>query len=181
MVVKEYDSPYGLLYMASIGHYLCLCSWQDLEVRKHYLKDSNDASGYEESNYKEEWEVISKAVKELEEYFDGTRQSFDIPLKLMGTEFQKRVWEILQTIPYGDTVTYTNVARMIGKPKAVRAVANACAKNPVSIFIPCHRVVGRDGRLTGYAGGIETKKRLIDLEHVDSMDEAYSEMLAADA
>lgn len=181
MVVKEYDSPYGLLYMASIGHCLCLCSWQDMKAHNRYLKNSNDASGPEESNYKEEWEVISKAVNELKEYFDGVRQSFDIPLKLFGTAFQKRVWEMLMTVPYGDTITYSNLARLIGAPKAVRAVASACAKNPVSIFVPCHRAVGRDGKLRGYAGGIETKQKLIDLERADSMDEAYSEMMAADA
>ena len=86
---------------------------------------------------------------------------------MFGTEFQRLVWAALSGIPYGETESYGEVARSIGRPLAVRAVANACARNPLSIFIPCHRVVGSDGRLTGYAGGVEKKERLIAMERSD--------------
>lgn len=101
---------------------------------------------------------------QLTEYFAGTREDFDLELDPVGTEFQQRVWTRLRAIPYGETLTYAELAEAIGKPTAVRAVASANARNPLSILIPCHRVVGSDGRLTGYAGGVENKRRLLDLE-----------------
>lgn len=101
---------------------------------------------------------------ELDEYFAGTRRSFDIEVAADGTAFQQSVWAALRTIPYGETWTYSDLARAIGKPSSVRAVAAANARNPVSIVIPCHRVVGMGGSLTGYAGGIARKRTLLDLE-----------------
>ena len=162
MVVKEYDSPLGLLYLASIGNELCLCSWQGRAVCHEFLRQHGA-----ESDYGQEWTVVERARKELDEYFDGDREEFDIPLRMFGTEFQRLVWAALSGIPYGETESYREVARSIGRPLAVRAVANACARNPLSIFIPCHRVVGSDGRLTGYAGGVEKKERLIAMERSD--------------
>lgn len=164
MVVKEYDSPCGVLYMASIGNELCLCSWHGLSACHGFISDLKDAS-----DYKEEWDVLEKAERELEEYFEGMRQTFDIPLKMFGTEFQKKVWNALLGIPYGETVSYSNVARLIGLPRSTRAVANACSKNPLSIFVPCHRVVSTQGKLTGYAGGVEVKRKLLDLERADML------------
>lgn len=163
MVVKEYDSPMGLLYLASIGNELCLCSWQGLAACHEFIRQHGD-----ESDYGKEWTVVERAREELDEYFDGIREKFDIPLRMFGTEFQKLVWEALSVIPYGETESYGDVARSIGRPMAVRAVANACARNPLAIFIPCHRVVGRRGRLTGYAGGLDVKERLIALERSDT-------------
>lgn len=163
MVVKEYDSPLGLLYLASIGSELCLCSWQGLAACHAFLREHQDASDYET-----EWGVVDRARRELDEYFDGSREEFDIPLRMFGTEFQKMVWDALMEIPYGFTESYGEVARAIGRPLAVRAVANACARNPLAIFIPCHRVVGRKGKLTGYAGGIGLKERLLAMEHSEA-------------
>jgi len=105
------------------------------------------------------------AVSQLEEYFSGQRREFTVPLEFAGTEFQCRVWSELKKIPYGETVSYAELARRIGNPAAVRAVAAAVGANPISIFVPCHRVVGSDGSLTGYAGGLDAKRLLLDLEH----------------
>lgn len=111
-----------------------------------------------------ETELIKKAIKQLNEYFNGTRISFDLPLSLEGTDFQKLVWNTLKAIPYGETKSYKDIAEAIGNPKACRAVGMANNKNPISIIIPCHRVIGSNGKLVGYGGGVEIKKQLLDLE-----------------
>ena len=104
------------------------------------------------------------AAKQLEEYFAGERKRFDLPLNPSGTDFQRSVWKALTDIPYGKTKTYKQIAEMIGNPKACRAVGMANNKNPIWIVIPCHRVIGADGTLTGYGGGLNMKKRLLELE-----------------
>ena len=111
-------------------------------------------------------EVIDKAIKQLDEFFAGQRKIFDIPLLFVGTDFQKTVWNELQKIPFGKTVSYGEMARRIGIPKAVRAVANANGANSMSIFAPCHRVIGSDHSLTGYGGGLDAKRTLLKLEGV---------------
>ena len=108
--------------------------------------------------------LIKKAAVQLEEYFEGKRKSFNLPLALRGTDFQMAVWEALQTIPAGETRSYKEVAALIGNPKAVRAVGMANNRNPVVIIVPCHRVIGGDGSLTGYGGGLPAKQFLLDLE-----------------
>jgi methylated-DNA-[protein]-cysteine S-methyltransferase len=100
----------------------------------------------------------------LNEYFSGRRKEFDVPIDLRGTPFQISVWNALRTIPFGATISYAELARRIGNPKAVRAVGQANNRNPISIIVPCHRVIGADGSLTGYGGGIERKRFLIELE-----------------
>lgn len=105
-----------------------------------------------------------KAASQLEEYLVGKRKKFDIPLAMEGTPFQQAVWNALLTIPYGETRSYGQIAETIGKPKACRAVGMANNKNKIAIFIPCHRVIGANGKLIGYAGGLDIKKRLLDLE-----------------
>lgn len=109
-------------------------------------------------------ELTDRAAEELAEYFAGKRKAFDLPLSPGGTAFQKRVWDALRTIPYGETRSYRQIAEQIGSPDACRAVGAANNRNPIAILIPCHRVVGADGSLVGYAAGIELKKRLLDLE-----------------
>lgn len=109
-------------------------------------------------------DLAQKCKDEFEEYFAGKRESFDLPLKGEGTDFQKQVWEQLKRIPYGETRTYGEVAKMMGKPKASRAIGMANHNNPILILVPCHRVIGADGSLTGYAAGIEAKKYLLDFE-----------------
>jgi methylated-DNA-[protein]-cysteine S-methyltransferase len=108
--------------------------------------------------------VLDRAARELDEYLAGTRRSFDLPLAPHGTPFQRAVWEALTAIPYGATATYAQLATAVGRPAAVRAVGQANGRNPIAVVVPCHRVVGADGSLTGYAGGTERKAALLDLE-----------------
>ena len=108
--------------------------------------------------------VLVEAERQLHEYFAGTRKAFDLPLDFTGTDFNKKVWEALLTIPYGATRTYGQIATQIGKPDTARAVGVANAKNPISIVAPCHRVIGANGKLTGFAGGLEAKAYLLSLE-----------------
>lgn len=109
-------------------------------------------------------DLVQKCRVELEEYFAGKRKNFDLPLAGEGTDFQKQVWEQLQRIPYGETRTYGEIAKMMGRPKASRAIGMANHNNPILILVPCHRVIGADGSLTGYAAGIEAKKYLLEFE-----------------
>jgi len=111
--------------------------------------------------------VSQLAVLELAEYFAGTRKHFDFPMKLSGTPFQLAVWYALMQIPYGQTRTYGQIAASIGKPKAARAVGRACNCNPIWIAVPCHRVLGRNDALTGYAGGLDMKRALLELERTN--------------
>lgn len=108
--------------------------------------------------------LLAQAARELGEYFDGIRRTFTFPISLQGTPFQKEVWRALRSIPYGETRTYGQIAAQIGRPKAVRAVGMANHRNPLPIVVPCHRVVGADGSLTGYAGGLDIKTLLLRLE-----------------
>jgi len=112
----------------------------------------------------EETPLSARCYAQLCEYLRGERKTFDLPLAPQGTDFQMKVWEALRTIPYGQTRSYAEIAAQVGSPKACRAVGRANHKNPISILIPCHRVVGKNGDLTGYAGGLDAKKQLLDLE-----------------
>jgi O-6-methylguanine DNA methyltransferase len=109
-------------------------------------------------------EKIAPFARQLEEYFAGRRRQFDLPLDLRGTDFQQRCWRALLKIPYGETRSYADIARAIGNPAAVRAVGLANGQNPIAIIVPCHRVIGSDGSLTGYGGGLEVKRKLLELE-----------------
>ncbi|MDR2776985.1 MAG: methylated-DNA--[protein]-cysteine S-methyltransferase [Puniceicoccales bacterium] len=115
--------------------------------------------------------IINEAFRQLTEYLAGKRKIFNLPLKVLGTDFQKSTWEALLKIPYGQTATYGDIARMIGKRKAYRAVGTACHRNPISIVIPCHRIIGTNGNFTGYGGSISTKAWLLGLEakHIDGI------------
>lgn len=113
--------------------------------------------------------ILLQTIAEYEEYFTGTRKQFDVATNAQGTNFQKQVWAMLKTIPFGETWSYQDMAIAIDNPKAVRAVGLANGKNPISIIVPCHRVIGKNGKLTGYAGGIENKQQLLihESEHTD--------------
>ena len=119
---------------------------------------------YPEETLIENREKNLLVIKQLEEYFDGSRTVFSLPLDIRGTEFQKSVWDALKKVPYGETRSYGEIARYIGKPKAARAVGNANRKNPIPIIIPCHRIIGSDGSMVGFGGGIPLKKKLLELE-----------------
>ena len=117
-----------------------------------------------ENEIEKETELIKKAYKQLEEYLSGKRTEFDIEIEMIGTEFQKKVWKELLNIPYGETRSYKDIAIAIGNGKACRAVGNANNKNPIAIIVPCHRVVGSNGSMTGYAGGLDIKEKLLKIE-----------------
>lgn len=159
---RRYESPCGVLLLGSFGDNLCLCDWQIEKRRRHVdgrLKRILNAE-FEEGTS----EVIEQAVRQLDEFFAGKRKVFDLPLLFVGTDFQKKVWRELLNISFGETISYKEMARRIGLPTAVRAVANANGANSVSIFAPCHRVIGSDNSLTGYGGGLAAKEKLLKLE-----------------
>ena len=108
--------------------------------------------------------ILQEAAKQLQEYFSESRQSFSVPLRLEGTDFQQKVWQEIARVPYGETVTYTELAKRAGAPSAVRATGTATGRNPLAIIVPCHRVVGKNGTLRGFAGGLETKEQLLRRE-----------------
>ncbi len=129
-----------------------------------FLKDIKVKRKIINSSKKIETKEIKKAYIELKEYFEGGRKVFDIPIKLNGTDFQKKVWEELLKIPYGETKSYLDIAKSIGNPKACRAVGMANNKNKIIIIVPCHRVIGSNKKLVGYAGGLDVKEKLLNLE-----------------
>ncbi len=126
--------------------------------------DSSTQFDYAHCADAKDWELGMETKKQLEEYFSGKRSTFDLALQPKGTEFQQAVWKALQAIPYGETRTYGEIAKAIGKPKAARAIGQANNRNPIAIIIPCHRVIGSNKQLTGYAGGLERKEFLLELE-----------------
>ena len=149
------DSPVGVLTLVSDGRAL---------IRIHFGKLPAREAGPELTAAEDS--ILARAARQLGEYFDGKRASFDLPLDPAGTEFQKRVWKELSKIPFGRTSTYAELARRIGAPKASRAVGGANGRNPLPIVVPCHRVIGKDGSLTGFAFGIGAKQKLLAHEGV---------------
>lgn len=163
ILTNLYESPCGSLILGSFGDKLCLCDWQVEQQRNHVMQRLKRIlhAELEEGTS----EIIAEARRQLDEFFVRQRREFDLPLLFVGTEFQKTVWNELLKIPYGETTSYAQIARSIGKPKAVRAVANANGANAMSIIVPCHRVIGSDHSLTGYGGGLNIKRMLLDLEN----------------
>lgn len=162
ILTKLYKAPCGVLTLGSVDGMLCLCDWPAERHRSLVQRRLETALGSVFADGTSE--VIEQAALELDEYFAGHRRTFDVPLLFAGTDFQKTVWTELLNIPYGQTASYAEIARRIGRPEAVRAVANAVGANALSVFVPCHRVVGSDRSLTGYAGGLEAKSALLNLE-----------------
>ena len=147
-------SPTGKLTVAATERGLCGI----------YFEEHRHFKGKEGWRRDADHPIVRRAVHQLEEYFAGTRTSFDLPLDLHGTPFQQEVWQELLKIPCGTTVSYGEHARAVGRPKAARAVGAAIGRNPVSIIVPCHRVIGSNGALTDYAGGLERKRLLLEHE-----------------
>ncbi|MDR2084191.1 MAG: methylated-DNA--[protein]-cysteine S-methyltransferase [Bacteroidales bacterium] len=160
--IQYYKSPFGELIIGSYNEQICLCDWR---YRKSRAAIDSRIQKSLKTEYSEENSVaVQMAVHQLEEYFDRKRTQFDIPLLLIGTEFQKSVWDKLLQIPYGTTETYLELSKRINNVNAIRAVAAANGANAISIFIPCHRIIGSDRKLVGYAGGLQAKKKLLELE-----------------
>ena len=153
MNYQFFSSPIGTLRLVSNGSHL-----SRIELAGRHRLQGDDLETDDA--------VLSRCSAQLEEYFDGARRAFDLPLAAVGTDFQRAVWRALGDIPYGTSRSYREIARTLGKPAAVRAVGAANGANPLPIVVPCHRVVGSDGRLTGYAGGLDAKRLLLELEGV---------------
>ena len=150
------DSPIGQLHLTSTEKNLSGI-FHSLERRK--TSHINNRDFINDKNI-----IIEKTIFQLSEYFDGKRKNFNIPLELSGTNFQLKAWEALKKIPYAKTVSYSDQAKLAGNPKATRAIGNANNANPISIIIPCHRVIGKSGELVGYGGGLDRKDYLLNLE-----------------
>lgn len=160
--IQYYRTPFTELILGSFEERLCLLDFKDRKKRKSLdrrIQKGLDAVYVEQDNT-----LLRQTKKELDEYFAGERKTFDLPLLTVGTPFQLKVWETLQSIPYGMTATYAQLAQKAGRPEAVRAVANAVGDNAIAIIIPCHRIIGSGGTLTGYAGGLPLKQRLLERE-----------------
>ena len=162
LCVRYYNSPCGKIILGATTGELCLCDWMGKDCAAKNLRRivrTLNVELREESS-----PVLERTKAQLDEYFSGRRKAFDLPLRLVGTPFQKRVWRALQGIPFGETRTYKETALLTGNLKAVRAVAQAIGANGICIIIPCHRVIGSDGSLTGFAGGLGIKKALLGAE-----------------
>ncbi|EXJ12801.1 methylated-DNA--[protein]-cysteine S-methyltransferase [Nitrincola nitratireducens] len=154
----HYQSPLGRMTLQACEQGL-LGAWFETETTMpKYLGEKSENNP-----------VLINTIKQLDEYFAGKRTSFTLPLAAKGTVFQQSVWQALCEIPYGETWSYQQIADAIGNPKAVRAVGLANGKNPISIIVPCHRVIGKSGKLTGYAGGLSRKASLLELEKMKSL------------
>ncbi len=152
---KTVESPVGDLRLVATDAALVAVLWPtERDGRVTFSSDPTNGSNA----------VLDMAAQQLAEYFAGTRRTFELPLELCGTEFQQQAWNALTEIPYGETSTYGKQAVAIGRPRAIRAIGSANGRNPLSIVLPCHRVVGADGKLTGFAGGLDTKRWLLDHE-----------------
>lgn len=159
---KRIQTPVGDMVLGSITDKICFLEFYLPERYKEMsgkLRKVFDAELIEGTN-----DVIEQAEKELQEYFAGKRKNFTVPLDLRGTEFELKIWDQLLKIPYGQVCSYSDIAKRIHNPKSVRAVGGANHSNPVAIIVPCHRVVGKNGSLTGYGGGMDKKRLLLDLE-----------------
>lgn len=148
--IFEFNSPIGVLALSSHEKEL-----YEIDFKKSLSKNSQRATSFQKT-----------CQKQLEEYFAGKRKTFDIPIRFtFGTPFQQKVWQVIANIPFGSTITYTELATAAGRPKAIRAAASACGKNPIPVIIPCHRVLGKSG-LGGYTGGLHIKTKLLQLEGI---------------
>lgn len=148
-----FESPVGPLLLAGDSDALRLVSFE-----------SSKRASSPQADWKQDKAPFAEVIRQLQAYFCGELREFDVPLALEGTEFQRRVWNALRVIPYGETISYLQLAERIGNPKAVRAVGLANRGNPIPIIVPCHRVIGSDGSLTGFGGGLSIKKKLLELE-----------------
>jgi methylated-DNA-[protein]-cysteine S-methyltransferase len=160
--IQLYETEVGQVVLGSFRGKLCFLGFRDKGMKTTVddrIKKVLNAEIVERDD-----EILRETSKQLDEYLEGRRKAFDVPVLMMGTDLQKRVWKALMSIAYGATSTYGQIARDIGSPRAVRAVGNACGANPIGIIVPCHRVVGSNGGLVGYGGGLPLKRKLLALE-----------------
>jgi methylated-DNA-[protein]-cysteine S-methyltransferase len=165
--IQSFHTDFGELILGGFESRLCLCDW-------HYRKSREAVDArlrkFLQADFSEEADQVTTLARlQLEEYFDGRRKAFDLPLLLVGTDFQKRVWEELLKIPYGKTLTYTQLSGRLNNPLGIRAIAAANGANALSIIVPCHRIIGAKGEMVGYAGGTRAKEKLLQLEQSSGM------------
>lgn len=160
--IQYYKTKIGKLILGSFDGKLCILDFEYRKMRK--TVDSRIKKNLKAEFVEQDDKVLKETRKQLDEYFDRYRKKFDIPLLIVGTDFQKSVWNALIEVPYGETSTYLQLAKDIGNEKSVRAVASANGANAIALIIPCHRIIGSDGNLVGYGGGLPIKKRLLKLE-----------------
>jgi len=164
IITTHYKTPVGELILGSLEEELCLCNWRYKKTRESV--DRRIQKGASTNFEKGSSKVIEETKQQLVAYFRGERKDFDLPLKLIGTDFQQRVWQALMEVPYGTTASYAQLTDRIASRTAIRAVAAANGANAMSIIVPCHRIIGSNGELVGYAGGLATKKKLLELEGI---------------
>ena len=160
--MTTFETPCGLLLLGAEEGKLCLCTWLD-EAKKERLDIALDGISADANDLA----ILAEACRQLKEYFNGKRREFQLPLLMRGTIFQQDAWRAMQTIRYGETISYAEEARRSGHPTALRAIGNANHQNPLAIVVPCHRVVASDGDLGGYGGGLDRKRFLLGLEGVE--------------
>jgi methylated-DNA-[protein]-cysteine S-methyltransferase len=179
ILIHHFNTAYGELILGSFDDRLCLCDWRYRRMRE--AVDNRIQQGLNAKYSGGISTVIELAVSQLNEYFTGARTAFDLPLQFVGTGFQQRVWQALLTVPYGTTETYASLTDKVAEATAIRAVASANGANALSIIVPCHRIIGSGGALVGYAGGLPTKKKLLQLEGVaiDTQPDLFSAQVEA--
>ena len=160
--IQYYKTPVGELILGAYNGKLCLADWRYRKMRD--VTDKRIQKGLQAVYTEEKAPILEQTKTELDAYFNQKLKEFTIPLQLVGTDFQKQVWNALQEIPYGKTESYLGLSKKLQNEKAIRAVASANGANAISILIPCHRIIGTNGNLVGYAGGLKTKEKLLLLE-----------------
>jgi len=171
ITISYFKTPYGELILGDYNEKLCLADWRYRKMRGAI--DKRVQSGLNANYFIGKSHLLEETERQLNEYFSKKRTEFDLPIDLVGTDFQKQVWEALLKIPYGQTETYLGLSKSIGDEKAIRAVSTANGANAISIIVPCHRIIGSDNSLVGYAGGLQAKKKLLQLEGALSQLELF--------
>lgn len=162
--IQYYKTPVGELILGEYDNQLCLADWRYRKMRS--VIDKRIQSGLKAKYKEQEGTITEQTIQQLNEYFREERTIFDVPILMVGSDFQKQVWRTLVQIPFGKTLSYLALSRQMGNEKAIRAVASANGANAISILVPCHRIIGSNGDLVGYAGGLSAKEKLLQLEGV---------------
>jgi len=162
IITTYYKSPVGELLLGDFEGKMCIADWRYRNMRNNI--DDRIQKGLSANYIEGTSELIEHTKNQLNAYFEGKTQVFDVPLLFVGSDFQKQVWNALMEIPFGLTKSYMDLSKQLGNEKAIRAVASANGANAISIIVPCHRIIGSNGELTGYAGGLPAKKKLLQLE-----------------
>lgn len=165
--IQYYKTKIGEMIIGSTNNKLCLLDFRYRKMRRRI--DDRIKKGLRSNYLEKDDDILSETRSQLDEYINGTRYHFTIPLQMVGSDFQKSVWKALLNVPYGSTSTYSQIAKDIDNINAVRAVANANGANCIGIIIPCHRIIGSNGELVGYAGGLSIKEKLLKLEKNDDL------------